>query len=198
MKIILATHNIHKIREYRAMLKEIPNLDVLSLLDFPNYSLPPETESTFEGNAALKALDAAKALNCWVIADDSGLVVPALGGAPGIYSARYAGEHANDAQNRKKLLDEMRSLQNSKRQAHYICNITLASPQGIKKQVEGICEGTITECEMGSNGFGYDPIFIKHEYGKTFAQLEESVKNRVSHRRKALDKLLITLESINR
>ncbi len=194
--LVLATSNIHKIREFRAMLKEVPNLDVLSLLDFPHYQLPEETGTTFEENAVLKATDAAAALKQWVLADDSGLVVPALSGNPGVYSARYAGKDATDADNRKKLLFEMQHLMDDDRQAYYECWITLASPEGVKKSVRGTCEGKILTAERGRGGFGYDPLFVKHEYSKTFAELEESVKNRISHRRKAFDKIVGTLEAL--
>lgn len=197
MQLVIASKNVHKIREYRAILKGIPNLDVLSLLDFPHFIPAEETGLTFKENASIKGLNAAKALNLWVLSDDSGLIVPALGGAPGIYSARYSGLHANDTENRKKLLLDMQHLVELKRQAHYLCHLVLASPSGIKKSVEGICEGRILDEERGCNGFGYDPIFVKNEYSKTFAELEESVKNRISHRRKALDKILITLESLS-
>jgi XTP/dITP diphosphohydrolase len=178
------------------MLKGKTTFDILSCLDFPQYTPPEETEDTFEGNATLKALHAARSLKQWVLADDSGLVIPALNGAPGIYSARYAGPHATDADNRKKLLAQMQHLHDVQRQGYFECVLALASPEGIKKCVKGISEGMITSKEQGSRGFGYDPLFIKHEYGKTFAELSEEIKNRVSHRRKAIDKLLITLQQI--
>lgn len=194
--LVLATSNIHKIREFRAMLKILPSLDVLSLLDFPNYQLPEETGATFKENAILKATDAAKALKHWVLADDSGLVVPALNGRPGVYSARYAGKDATDADNRKLLLLEMQHLLDDDRQAYYECWIVLASPEGVKKSVRGTCEGRILSAEKGSGGFGYDSLFVKHEYSKTFSELEESVKNRISHRRKAFDKIIGSLEAL--
>jgi len=193
MEIVIASKNVHKMREIRAILKNVSNLDLLSLLDFPNYQPAPETGVTFEENAVQKANHAAKSLQRWVLADDSGLVVPALGGAPGVYSARYSGEGATDKDNRHKLLREMSHLTDPNRQAYFECCLALASPDGLKKCVKGTCEGTITTEERGNRGFGYDPIFIKYEYSKTFAELEEDVKNRISHRRKALDKLLLTL-----
>ncbi len=196
MQIVIASHNVHKLREFRAILKPLAGLDVLSLIDFPDYRLPPETGATFEENATLKAVDAARHLGKWVIADDSGLVVPSLQGAPGVFSARYAGPDATDAENRKKLLLDMQHLSEPLRQAYFECWIALASPQGLKKIVRGICEGMILDRERGSQGFGYDPIFIKHEYGKTFAEMDESTKNRVSHRRKAFDRILPTLETL--
>jgi XTP/dITP diphosphohydrolase len=194
--IVIASKNLHKIREVRSILGTLSNIDFLSLLDFPSYHPPEETGNTFEENAILKANHAAKALNHWTIADDSGLVVPALNSSPGIYSARYAGPNATDKDNRKKLLNEMRKLTDDDRYAYFECIIALASPHEIKKTVRGICEGTVLTQEKGSNGFGYDPLFVKHQYSKTFAELEESIKNRISHRRKALDKIKLTLETL--
>jgi XTP/dITP diphosphohydrolase len=196
MQLVIASRNVHKIREFRAILKVLTQLDVLSLIDFPHYTPPPETGSTFEENAILKAVDAARTLNCWAIADDSGLVVPALQGAPGVFSRRYAGEHSTDKDNRIKLLEQMRVIEEPFRQAYFECWIALAGPEGLKKCVKGISEGTITNAERGSLGFGYDSIFVKHEYGKTFAELEEDIKNRISHRRKALDKLIPVLDAL--
>ncbi|MES2345813.1 MAG: XTP/dITP diphosphatase [Chlamydiota bacterium] len=197
MELVIASGNLHKIREFRAILKSVCNFKVLSLLDFPHYSLPEETEKTFEGNAILKAVHAASHLKSWVIADDSGLVVPALQGAPGVYSARYAGNEATDAENRRKLLHEMRNLKDDERNAYFSCSIAIAAPDGLKKSVTATCEGIVLKEERGGHGFGYDPLFIKHDYSKTFAELDEDTKNRISHRRKALDKLLPFLETIN-
>lgn len=194
MELVIASTNVHKIREFRAMLKALPMLDLLSLIDFPQYQQPEETGITFQENAILKAEHAAKALNRHVIADDSGLVIPALDGAPGIHSRRYAGAHASDKDNRRKLLHAMRDIQDNARQGYYECWIALASPHGLEKCVKGIAEGMILDQEKGSLGFGYDSLFIKHEYGKTFAELGEEIKNRISHRRKALDKLIPFLD----
>jgi XTP/dITP diphosphohydrolase len=196
MQLVIASRNLHKIRELRAMLKEYRHLDALSLLDFPDYVPPPEGDGSFAENAAEKALHAAKALGQWTLSDDSGLVVPALQGAPGIRSARYAGETATDAENRGKLLFEMRSLADLDRQAYYECSLAIASPKGLEKSVRGLCEGTILAEPRGNRGFGYDPLFVKYEYGKTFAEIEETLKNRISHRRKALTKLHVFLLSL--
>jgi XTP/dITP diphosphohydrolase len=196
MELVLATHNVHKVREYRQLLKGFKELDVYSLNDFSDYRLPEETGSTFEENASLKALHAAQSLDRWVIADDSGLVVPALENSPGVFSARYAGIGASDLENRKKLLAELRSLSEEKRIGYFECCIALASKSGVFRVVRGICEGELLTEEKGRNGFGYDPIFRKYEYSKTFAELDEAVKNRISHRRKAFDKLQISLESL--
>lgn len=196
IEIIIASNNIHKIREFRAMLKPLSQLDVLSLRDFPSYSPLEEKGATFEENAVEKAVHAAKELNRWVIADDSGLVVPALKGAPGVFSARFAGNQATDLENRKKLLDAMHHLIDEDRNAYYECAIALASPTGLKKCVTGTSEGVLLPKEKGSSGFGYDSLFIKHGYNKTFAEMDESTKNRISHRRKAFDKLLLSLEEV--
>ncbi len=197
MELVIGSRNVHKIREFRAILKPLIKFDLLSLIDFPQYASPYETGSTLEENAILKAVHAASELQRWVIADDSGIVIPALNGSPGVYSRRYAGETATDKENRAKLLREMKHLDDARRQGYFECWIALASPQGLKKCVKGVSEGTITQQEKGSLGFGYDPIFIKHEYGKTFAELEEDIKNRISHRRKALDKILPALEALS-
>jgi XTP/dITP diphosphohydrolase len=196
IELVIASTNVHKIREFKAMLKLNHRFDLRSLRDFPDYTPPPETKATFEENAILKAAHASEALNRWVIADDSGLIVPALGGVPGVYSARFAGNEATDADNRKKLLEKMYHLLEEDRHAYFECCVALASPSGVKKCVRGICEGTLLTAEKGGGGFGYDPLFIKHGYNKTFAELEEATKNRISHRRKALDKLILSLESI--
>jgi XTP/dITP diphosphohydrolase len=196
-QLVIASRNIHKIREYKNILSSLlHNIDILSLLDFPEYTPPKETGKTFEENAILKAIDAATKLNKWTLADDSGLVVPALNGAPGIYSARYAGEHATDKANRLKLLKAMKNLSDKNRTAYFECCIALSSPKKIEKSTCAYVEGEVTEKEIGGNGFGYDPIFKKHDYNKTFAQLEESLKNRISHRRKAVDKMLCAIEKI--
>jgi XTP/dITP diphosphohydrolase len=195
VQLVIASRNVHKIRELRAMLKAYKFLDVLSLLDFPQYVPLPENGKTFEENVTQKAIHAAKSLNRWTLADDTGLVVPALQGAPGVYSARYAGENATDPDNRKKLLAEMKEIFEPHRQGYFECWLAIAAPQGLKKCVRGVCEGTILTEEKGGKGFGYDSLFVKYEYGKTFSELEENVKNRISHRRKALDKLHLFLES---
>ena len=195
-ELVIASTNVHKIREFKTILKAYNGFDLLSLCDFPDYKPLPETGTSFEENAIAKAVHAAKSLNRWVLADDSGLIVPALNGAPGIFSARFAGNDATDLDNRKKLLSEMGHLLEDDRHAFYECWVVLASPQGLRKKARGTCEGMILTQEKGGSGFGYDPLFVKHGYNKTFGELGDSVKNRVSHRRKALDKLLSALESL--
>lgn len=197
MKLVLATQNVHKIREIKAKLKKSIPFDIYSLLDFPHYNPPAEDGSTFEENALIKAKDAAKRLNMVSIADDSGIVVPALGGIPGVYSARYAGENATDKENRQKLLAAMTQLEGLERSAYFECVITLATPKGFSKSFRGLCEGTLLKKEQGSAGFGYDALFQKHDYQLTFAELTEEVKNKVSHRGKALEKLMLYLETFS-
>ncbi len=194
--LVLASTNVHKVREFRSMLKPYQWIDLFSLRDFPQYQPPVETGTTFAENSELKALHAARDLKKWVLADDSGLVVPALSGAPGIYSARFAGSDATDADNRKKLLKEMHSWSGEARNAYFECSISLSSPKGLEKSASSICEGEILSAERGGGGFGYDPLFVKHGYSKTFSELEEAIKNRISHRRKALDKIIPFLESL--
>lgn len=194
MKLVLATTNLHKIREIRAILKPLYNFDYLTLHDFPDYRQPEETGETFEENAFLKATHAALHLKEWVLADDSGLVIPALNNEPGIYSARYAGKGATDKDNRIKLLHELEKVDESERTGYYICSLALASPDGIQKQVTGTCEGNLIMTPRGGGGFGFDPLFVKYDYSKTFAELDEETKNRISHRRKALDKLFPSLD----
>ena len=196
MELVVASHNLHKIREFRDMLKAYPHIDLISLLNFPNYVSPKESGSTLQENCMLKAEHAAKALNKLVLADDSGLFVPSLGGAPGVYSRRYAGDDATDSENRQKLLAEMEGMEDDQRIAYFECCLALATPEGVKKCVTGKCEGIILRTERGNHGFGYDPLFQKYDYDKTFAELDESTKNRMSHRRKALEKILPSIEAI--
>jgi len=196
MDIVIASTNLHKIREIKAILKPQYPFDFLSLLDFPDYIPPEETENTFEGNAFIKATHAARTLKTWVIADDSGLVVPALGGAPGVKSARYAGERASDRENRKKLIKALDLIQENDRTGYYISVIILASPEGVQMEAKGICEGILIVNPKGSQGFGYDPLFLKYDYNKTFAEIDEETKNKISHRRKALNKLAPILETL--
>lgn len=199
MELIIASHNVHKIRELRDMIKSFKGLklDVQSLLNFPEYKPPEEDGLTFKENVEIKATHAAKALGGWVLADDSGLVIPALKGIPGIHSARFAGLDATDAENRLKLLKEMKNLLDIDRGGYFECWLSLASPKGVLKTVSATCEGMILQEERGRHGFGYDPLFVKHDYDKTFSELDEQTKNKISHRRKALEKLLPTLEMLN-
>jgi XTP/dITP diphosphohydrolase len=196
IRLVIASKNVHKIREFRQMLGNLPHLDLLSLLDFPDYEPPEEEGSSFEEIAVKKAVHASKHLQLLTLADDSGLVVPALNGEPGIFSSRYSGKNGSDADNRKKLLANMQHLMDEDRFAYFECCVALASPEGLIKCTCGTCEGTLLKKERGGGGFGYDPLFVKHDYSKTFAEMEESIKNKISHRRKAIDKMILVLESI--
>lgn len=196
MEIVIASKNLHKIREIRAILKPQFPFDFLSLLDFPDYQPPEETGATFEENAFIKATHAANTLKKWVIADDSGLVVPALNDEPGVHSARYSGDNASDKENRLKLIKSLDSIEESERTGYYMCALALASPSGVQLQVKGSCEGSLLIKPRGSGGFGYDPLFLKYDYNKTLAEVDEETKNRISHRRKALDKLTPFLDTL--
>ena len=195
MELVIASTNMHKVREFRSLLKPL-GFDILSLHDFPTYLPPEETGITFEENAILKSKNAATSFGKWSLSDDSGLIVPALKGLPGVHSSRYAGTEATDRENRLKLLFNMRHLEETSRDAYFECVIAITSPEGIVKSFQGACEGSIIEEERGRNGFSYDPIFRKHEYSKTFAELSEDIKSKISHRRKAFDKALLFLQSI--
>lgn len=196
MEIVIASKNLHKIREFREIMKHLSAIDFLSLHNFPHYEPLPEEAHTFKENAIDKAVHAAKTLNKWVLADDSGLAVMALNGAPGVKSRRYAGDDATDAENRLKLLTAMCDFREHQRGAYYECCLVLASPAGVKKCVTGLCEGSILTEEKGRNGFGYDSLFVKNDYDKSFAEIDESTKNRISHRYKAFEKLAPTLETL--
>lgn len=194
MDIVLATRNRGKVREYTPWLEKL-GFNVLSLSDYPQIGPIAETGSSFEDNAAIKALEVSKQIaGALVLSDDSGLCVPALGGAPGIYSARYAGEGASDLDNRKRLLEELAPYEGEERAAYFECVISIALDGALVKTAIGRCEGQIADKERGGRGFGYDPLFIKNGYGKTFAELGDHVKAEVSHRKRAMDKLVDALE----
>lgn len=181
--LVIATTNNNKLREFQEILKDL-QIQILSLADFG--PIPPVIEdgSTFEENAYKKALHTAKVLGLPAIADDSGLVVPALNGAPGVYSARYAGEGATDEDNCQKLLKELHDIQD--RHAYFQCVLSIAVPSGPALTYEGQCGGTILHEKRGSSGFGYDPLFYYEDLGKTFAEMTMAEKNKVSHRGRAL------------
>ena len=184
MKLILATKNKGKVKEIREFFKGI-KIELVSLNDFPEIEDIPETGSTFEENAWLKAKAVFDRLQICALADDSGLEVDYLNGRPGVYSARYSGENATDESNRKKLLHELANVAEHNRTARFICVMVLYD--GIKKNIfRGICEGTIIEEERGTDGFGYDPLFVPEGFDKTFAELDIETKNIISHRGKAL------------
>jgi XTP/dITP diphosphohydrolase len=192
MKLLLATHNSHKTREFRELLgKEFPIDDLNSL---PKIKVAEETGATFVENATLKAVSVSKHQNSFTIADDSGLEVDALGGAPGIYSARYAGEKASDQENVTKLLRELKAA--TSRSARFCCIIALARAGKLLGTFEGTVEGVIVDHPRGTNGFGYDPVFEPNGFEQTFAEMASGLKNEISHRAKAIAALREGLRKI--
>lgn len=183
MPLVLATRNRHKVDELRAMLR-IPGLPILSALDFPGLPSVVEDGETLEANALKKAISLARATGHWAIADDSGLEVRALNGAPGVHSAYFAGFPPNDEANNHKLLNCLAGV--ADRSARFRTVLALAEPRGWTDIVEGVCEGKIAMEPRGSNGFGYDPLFIPDGYRQTFAELPPEEKNRISHRGRAM------------
>lgn len=191
--LVLATRNQGKTAEIRGLLENYP-IDIRNLDDFG--PIPPIVEDgdTFEANAYKKASLTARYLGYPALADDSGLVVAALDGAPGVLSARYAGDDATDEQRCTKLLKELGEAEN--RKAHFQCVLSLAVPTGPALTYEAKCEGVITHQPSGSGGFGYDPVFYYPEFGKTFAELTMAEKSSVSHRGKALGELIAEFENV--
>ena len=187
--LVIASRNEHKVEELRQLLADL-TIDVLSLRDFPHAPEVEEDGDTFEANALKKARIIAQYTNQAVLADDSGLEVDALGGQPGVHSARFSGEGASDKENNAKLLRLMEGVSPKERTARFRCAIALVSPSGDERLVEGVCPGVIIDKPQGSGGFGYDPLFMVPHLGKTFAELSGDEKNSISHRGKALWKAL--------
>ena len=183
-QLILATHNDHKAKEFRDIL---PQYSVQTLADLGHDDEIKETATSLEGNSFIKAETVFKRYGHVVISDDSGLEVDALNGAPGVYSARYAGEPRNDQRNTEKLLDELQGASNRKAQFRTV--ITLMNTEN-SFQFEGIVKGTIAKSPRGEAGFGYDPVFIPEGVQQTFAELADNEKNKISHRANAIEKLL--------
>lgn len=189
--IVLATGNAGKIRELSAMLAEYDSeIRVLGLKDFPEIGDIPETGTTFEANARIKAVAVARQTGLVAVADDSGLVVDALDGAPGVYSARYSGEDATDEKNVAKLLAALRDVPDARRGCHFACVMLAVTPGGQELLGRGEWRGRVTHVPAGEQGFGYDPVFFDEELGLTAAQLDAAVKNGRSHRGQALRALL--------
>lgn len=184
---MVATGNRHKVEEIRAMLVDLP-ITVRSLAEFPGAPDVVEDGATYRENALKKAWSAAKFTGKPALADDTGLEVDALGGQPGLYAARFAGEGCSFQDNIRKLLHLLEGVQAERRGARFVCVIALVSPDGREQVVDGELRGRITESQSGSGGFGYDPVFCVPEAGKTLAELTTDEKNRVSHRRRALDR----------
>lgn len=191
--IVLATTNKGKTREMQEILKDYP-IEIKNLSDFGPIPEVIEDGETFDDNAYKKASFTARVLGFPALADDSGLCVDALDGAPGVFSARYAGEDATDADNVAKLLDTLKDEEN--RKAHFQCVISIAVPTGAALTYEGRCDGILTREPAGDNGFGYDPLFFFPEFNKTFAQLSMEEKAEVSHRGKALKEVTQEMDKI--
>ncbi|MFH1007374.1 MAG: XTP/dITP diphosphatase [Candidatus Latescibacterota bacterium] len=187
-KLVLATRNEGKIAEIRALLDGF-GIDLFTVGDFPNVPEIVEDGETFCENVRKKAGVVAKCTGYPALADDSGLEVDALSGAPGVRSARFAGERATHAENNRKLRLLMKDVPPQKRTARFRCTLALAFPDGTVQTVDGVCEGTIAEEPQGENGFGYDPLFFVPELGKTFAQISRAEKGALSHRGRALKQL---------
>ena len=193
-KILVATTNPGKVRELRALLGG--DVEFMSLADFPAVGEVVEDGATFAENARKKAAEYARATGLWTLADDSGLVVDALGGAPGVQSARFSGEKPEgedrgliDHRNMAKVLALLEGVPREKRTARFVCCLCLAGPEKVLVETQGTLEGLIAEQPVGTSGFGYDPIFLVPELGKTVAQLTPEQKNGISHRGHAIRKL---------
>jgi XTP/dITP diphosphohydrolase len=184
--LVVGTRNPKKREEILDILGDL-GLDVRDLTGWPDAPEVVEDGMTFEANARKKAVELARALGRWVLGEDSGLVVPALGGRPGVYSARYADRQGDDEANNDKLLAELAPLPDDHRAAYYVCTTAVADPQGeVRATAEGRCHGVIVRERRGTGGFGYDPLFLIPEYHRTFGELSARVKHALSHRGRAL------------
>lgn len=179
MRLLIATRNAHKLAEIREML---PGIELVGTADWPEVPDPVETGATFEANAAIKASAWLAATGLPALADDSGLEVDALGGAPGILSARYAGVHGDTAANNARLLRELAGVPAERRTARFVCALALARPGKPVLTLRGECRGRIVASGLGANGFGYDPLFMPEGFNQTFGELSAEVKARLSHR----------------
>lgn len=195
MRIVAATQNKHKIQEIQAIMGEF-GMTVVSQAEAGLPDLDVEEDGdTFEANSEKKAVEIMDRCGEVTIADDSGLMVDALGGAPGVISARFAGEHGNDRKNNDKLLALLADVEPEKRTARFVSVITMVYPDGEKVVARGECEGHILYQPKGSGGFGYDPLFVPDGHEKTFAELSGEEKNKISHRAKALQNLKLQLQT---
>lgn len=197
-QLLIATTNRHKLKEIAAIFNEcgVSDWELIGLDAFPGYQPPEEDGDTFAANARIKAVSAAQMSGLTTLADDSGLSVASLGGAPGVRSARYAdtpGQTHDDAANRRKLLAELRQTPPGQRQAAFVCAAVLATPDGAVTCLEGRCEGEIAAAERGSGGFGYDCLFYLPQLDKTMAELSEEEKNSLSHRGAAMRQIAALL-----
>lgn len=195
-KLIIATKNQGKAKEFVTLFSPL-GYKVLTMLDLEDAIDVEETGTTFEENAILKAEALSKQYNTMVIADDSGLIIDALGGRPGVYSARYAGEEKSDEANIDKVLEELQGVPSEQRTARFYCALAIAAPDKETITVAGRVEGIITSDRRGENGFGYDPIFYVPSFNRTMAQLQSSEKNAISHRANALKNLQAELHQFS-
>ncbi len=195
MELLIATNNKGKVREIKEILKGL-DMEVFSLADKGIDVDVIEDGTTFEENSMKKASEIFKIANCITVADDSGLEVDALDGAPGVYSARYAGEGATDEEKYTKLLNELKDVPDEKRTARFVSVVAVILPDGTKTTLRGECEGFIIREPAGSGGFGYDPVFFVPELNKTFSEVTLEEKNQISHRGKAFKKLREYLEKL--
>ncbi|MFN4261452.1 MAG: RdgB/HAM1 family non-canonical purine NTP pyrophosphatase [Gemmataceae bacterium] len=195
-KLVLGTRNRKKRQEIVEILGDL-DIELVDLTQFPDAPEVVEEGDTFEANARKKAVELAQVLGQWVLGEDSGLVVPALKGRPGVYSARYAGKQGDDEANNDRLLAELAPLPDDRRAAYYVCTVVLADPRGeVRATAEGRCHGIITKERRGSGGFGYDPLFLIPEYHRTFGELSPRVKHALSHRARALGQLRPVLRQL--
>ncbi len=196
--LVLGTHNLKKLAEMTTLLTPL-GFALKTLDEFANAIEVVEDGDSFSANATLKATQQATNLGHWVLAEDSGLAVDALKGAPGIYAARYAGPDCDDLANNQKLLAELADISIARRGAHYVCHMTLADPQGnVQADCEAYCRGRIRDTEAGSGGFGYDPLFEVVEYHRTFGQMEGALKGILSHRARATRLLIPQLVALQK
>lgn len=192
-QLLIATNNAGKMRELNALLENLP-LRLRQLSEFPHVVEVEETGKTFAENALLKARLYSRQTNLWTLADDSGLEVDALGGAPGVLSARYAGADATDEERNARLLSELEGTDDAQRTARFVCAIALCDPAtGATEIFSGTCEGRISHQPRGRRGFGYDPLFVPHGHTQTFGELSEASKQQISHRARALSAVRLYL-----
>ena len=196
-RFVLATRNAHKVEEMRVLLADVP-VELVGMDAYPDVPMPEETGETFAENARLKAAGIARATGEWALADDSGISIDALGGRPGVYSARWAGPGSGAKEWIAKTLDKLTNIPDERRTARYVCVLTLAAPDGtIAAEAEGTMEGRIAHAPRGAGGFGYDPIFlVEPEYAQTAAELSPEEKNARSHRGNAARALVPKLRRL--
>ena len=193
MDIVVASRNPGKVAELKELLNAL-SVTIFSLDDFDSIPELAEDGATYEENALKKARAVYEATGKFALADDSGLEVDALQGAPGVHSARFGGEGLTDHERSMKLLEQLRDVPDEERGATFQCRLAIVGPRGMEKVVSGSCRGSIIQAPRGGSGFGYDPIFLPFEYSHTFAELSPEIKNKISHRGRALEKAALFLD----